>query len=340
MAITVHKGAICPRNYNKHNQDKEKNKNYLTTKKINMRNFILLPFLLAIVFNTFSQTHNPKPGVFITEYTKGYYEYLPEKYNLGGYHPLIINIGGTGEEGNGTTNLSKVLNTGLAARLQSGLFPKSFTYNNEQFQFVIITPQMTMDVPNGSYIDKIIDFCVKNYRVDTTRIYLMGLSMGGRHTYHGAVYSAKRIAAIVPMAPFYWLSPIEAGKIVDAKMGVWAFHDIGDPSQVPYVYSSHNYEELNKWVPGGYSFNKLTSPNRGSHDSWTLATDPANKEGGLNIYEWMLSFKKGVTFLPPIPPTPTFVYYSGKITNALLIDSANRIGIGDTIRVIIRQNKP
>jgi hypothetical protein len=28
------------------------------------------------------------------------------------------------------------------------------------------------------------------------------------------------------------------------------------------------------------------------HDAWTRATDPSYRENGMNIYEWMLQFKR------------------------------------------------
>jgi hypothetical protein len=39
---------------------------------------------------------------------------------------------------------------------------------------------------------------------------------------------------------------------------------------------------------------KLTMFNANVHDSWTKATDPSYKENGMNIYEWMLCYKKKV----------------------------------------------
>ncbi len=44
-----------------------------------------------------------------------------------------------------------------------------------------------------------IDFAIKKYRIDTTRIYVSGLSMGGGVTWEYAAAYASRVAAIVPI---------------------------------------------------------------------------------------------------------------------------------------------
>ena len=48
---------------------------------------------------------------------------------------------------------------------------------------------------------------------------------------------------------------------------------------------------------------KITIHQQSGHDAWTKSYDPNFRVSGLNVYEWMLSYKRGASPQPP-PPAP------------------------------------
>ena len=233
------------------------------------------------------------------ENTNGFYEYLPQGYdNSNALYPLMIFIHGLGDRGNGGhVELKRVLNNGIPKLIHEGSFPASFTVNNQNFKFIVLSPQF-MEWPEPSHIENIINYAIKNYRVDQSRIYLTGLSMGG-----GAVwdysgnnsYYANRIAAIVPVCGGSWPEPSRAYVIGDADLPVWATHNNGDQT-VPVHYTNDYISRINSRSPNPAA--KKTIFISDSHDAWTQTYDPGFNENGLNVYQWMLQYQRSFAVLP------------------------------------------
>ena len=163
--------------------------------------FFLFSFFISS--SVYAQVQTPKYGVSMTVNSKGYYEYLPSGYSSGtGKYPLLIFAHGQGELGDGSiSQLPKVLANGTPMQISQGIFPESFTVKGQTFKFIVLSPQFTI-TPFAYDMQNIINYAIKNYRVDTSRIYLTGLSMGGGLVweYPGEDLSyANRIAAIVPI---------------------------------------------------------------------------------------------------------------------------------------------
>jgi len=222
----------------------------------------------------------------------GYYSGLPYTYNDNSKrYPLLIALHGGGQYGNGAMDLPLLLNDGIPQLLDEKKFPPNFKVNGKNFSFIILAPQYSW-YPAVEEIKSFIDYAVKNFRVDTTRIYFTGLSAGGSiSTDVGAEY-ASQIAAIVPISGVY---PADSNmvkkcsKIAKANLPVWIFHNINDP--IVTSEQAQNYFTILK------SFNqpllpKLTLFDDSKHDAWTLAIDPAFKENKMNIYEWMLQYSR------------------------------------------------
>src|ERR1700761_8939790 len=67
----------------------------------------------------------------------GFYEYLPQGYSSSNTtYPLIVFIHGTGELGNGSTDLPAVLRNGPPKVISQGQFPTSFTVNGHTYSFI------------------------------------------------------------------------------------------------------------------------------------------------------------------------------------------------------------
>ncbi|MEX2579105.1 MAG: prolyl oligopeptidase family serine peptidase [Verrucomicrobiales bacterium] len=190
---------------------------------------------------------------------------LPEGYEADDEKewPLVVFLHGAGERGD---DLSLVTVHGPPKKVEAG----------EAFPFILVSPQCPADSWwTDEPVPELIDHLEKNYRVDASRIYLTGLSMGGYGTWHFATRAPERFAAIAPVcgggAPYtmQWIR----------NLPVWAFHGAKDKA-VPVEESERLIEKLKSL---GNDEAKLTVYPEAGHDSWTETYDnPA-------LYEWLLS---------------------------------------------------
>jgi hypothetical protein len=253
----------------------------------------LLWILCFTATATHAQVQTAKYNQSIASNTNGFYEYLPEGYATGTQkYPLIVFIHGNGQRGNGDSlQLPRILQ-GLAKVIQDGKFPKSFTVNGATHRFIVLSPQFIV-WPSPNQVEEVINYAVSHYRVNRSRIYLTGYSMGG-----GVVWDyvgdnssyANRIAAIFPVAGSSFVSPERGRVIASANIPVWATHNHGDPT-VP-VSKTHNYIASINAAPAPTPLAKKTIFSSYAHDAWTLAHDPLFKENGLNAYEWLLQYQR------------------------------------------------
>ncbi|MEO8112395.1 MAG: hypothetical protein ABI594_20270, partial [Ginsengibacter sp.] len=141
---------------------------------------VLIMSASFIFYTGFAQVQTAK-YISMTSLSNAYYEYLPQGYSTTGgqKYPLMIFVHGSGETGDGSpSQLSRVLRNGPPKLISQGIFPTSFTVKGQTFKFIVLSPQFTV-WPDDINIDDIINYAIKNYNVDTSRIYLTGLSMGG-----------------------------------------------------------------------------------------------------------------------------------------------------------------
>ncbi len=218
----------------------------------------------------------------------GFYQALPARYDsTTKKYPLLVFLHGVGELGNGTSDLPKVLNNAVPRLLNQKTFPAQFTVDGKNFSFVVICPQFKQ-WPVATDVNAMIDYAVAHYRIDPTRIYVSGLSMGGGNTWDYAIAYPNRIAAIVPICGASWPTQQQCGNMANAGLPVWAFHNdddgtvgSGTTKMIVGFINSFNPEipaNMTIWPTGG-------------HDAWTKATNPATKEcNGKNMYEWMLQY--------------------------------------------------
>ncbi len=229
------------------------------TEKIEMRSDSVLPL-------------GQHPQVFEKTLTKTfscrYLLFLPEGYGEKQYRwPMILFLHGAGERG---SYLKKVKIHG----------PPKIVENRKDFPFIVVSPQCP---PGDRWTKKtevlihLLDDIVARYDVDTERIYLTGLSMGGYGTWSLASEYPERFAAIVPICG--------GGRRFMAMMlkdvPVWAFHGAKD-NVVPVKESEEMVNAVN--ARGGNA--RLTVYPNAGHDSWTATYD--NQE----LYDWFLKHRK------------------------------------------------
>ena len=252
------------------------------------------PLVPAPPNNDLVETSPPyqKPiTVNINQYISGFYEALPYHYQVTTKkYPLLIFIPGGGQLGDGEKDLPLVLNDGVAKLINEKKFPASFTVNGSNFSFVVLSPQLRA-MPPDSMILSFINYALKNYRVDSSRIYLSGLSMGGVLTTEMAGKYTSVLAAVAPIAgeSFGDDKDFNARNIARGNLPLWAFHNANDPT-IPSSAASNFINLINTYSP--LTAPRLTIFPAAGHDAWTQALDPLYKENKLNLYEWMLQYKR------------------------------------------------
>ena len=204
-----------------------------------------------------------------------YLLYLPDDYEKSEENvPLILFLHGSGERGN---TLEAVKNHGLPQNIESG----------ERFPFIIIAPQCPLNT-NWEYhlsaLKQLVDSICESHRVDTKRIYLTGLSMGGAGTWSLASEYPNFFAAILPICGRNRRELNYPERLESLKdMPVWCFHGDADPI-VPLDCSIYLTDHLKAY--GGNP--TLTIYEGVDHNSWTQTYN--NPE----IYEWLLSHRLDV----------------------------------------------
>lgn len=194
-----------------------------------------------------------------------YLLYLPNGYrNTGKRWPLILFLHGAGERGD---DLDLVKKHGPPKIVEKKALP-----------FIVVSPQC----PEGKWwsndvLIALLDHVVATYRVDPSRIYLTGLSMGGYGTWSLACEYPERFAAIAPICGGG--NPHLAFRLVN--LPVWAFHGAKD-DVVPLEESQRMVNAIKKL--GGQA--RLTVYPNAQHDSWTRTYD------NPRFYEWLLSHRR------------------------------------------------
>ena len=152
----------------------------------------------------------------------GFIEYLPQGYATGSNFPVVIFLHGSGQVGNGTTQLSAVRQVG----------PPRYVDTGTNYPFVMISPQTggswsswEMENLMGSLLTHVL----ATYKVDPKRLYVTGLSLGGSGTWDLARFHSDKVAALLPVCGGSWgFSQTEADRIVNANIAVWTFHGTAD----------------------------------------------------------------------------------------------------------------
>ena len=262
----------------------------------------IIVFVFAVVnaTNLFSQTLLPK-YISTTPLSNGYYEYLPQGYDPASNktYPLLLCFGGYGENGDGSrAQLPYVISVYGATgwQISQNIFPTSFTVNGQSYKFVILFPQFT-GVASPQNLNDVIDYAIMHYRVDVTRIYMTGFSLGGGLIWNYTGYSfpfANRVAAIVPVCGGSYGEKMKAETIAAGNIAVWATHNDGDPA-VPVDTTTIAYINLiNAASSPPNPLARMTIFHDNSHNAWD-STYILNKSlfDNLTVYEWMLQFKRG-----------------------------------------------
>lgn len=208
-----------------------------------------------------------------------YLLFLPDGYDAGSTKrwPLILFLHGAGERG---SDVWKVTTHG----------PPKIDTTATNFPFIVVSPQCPAgQMWSDELVLALLDEIEARYPVDTHRVYLTGLSMGGYGTWSLGMKHPERFAAIAPICGGGETLPILLARDFDPtqlrwikSLGVWAFHGGGDPTVPPD--ESERMVNLLKKV--GCKDVKLTIYPEAKHDCWTQTY--ANPE----LFEWFLKHSR------------------------------------------------
>lgn len=254
---------------------------------------------------------------------------LPDDYDkTTTTYPLIMFFHGLGQVGSTQADLSKLNGDGLPALISKGLKVQAINpVDKKLYKFIVVSPQNSCCGTGPSQANYMLSQLISlGYRIDTTRIYITGLSAGGWSTMEMPLYSqaaAKRIAAIVPMsvAPIDTLYLKSFSNLKGTNLQSWFFCGNSDGF---LAYEKQYNDSINKYSGGG---SKITTYN-GGHCCWQSIYDTAYRQNGMNIYEWMLQYKTTaiistgpVGTSPIIIPPPVIV--TPPTTTPIKVDTSN-----------------
>jgi predicted peptidase len=231
----------------------------------------------------------------------GFLEFRPADYGTQ-LHPLIIFLHGRGERGNGSYELQTVTANGIPRYCAAGASMR-FMHDGKASSFVVLSPQLSKQFGSWPvfYVTEMIKYAKENLQIDTNRIYITGLSLGGGGVWSAISYLPEltvTFAAAAPVCGVQEMNDANFCKTVAANhIPIWAFHSYDD-NVVPVNSTQHGEIlcSMCKLTPAA----KITYYKTGGHaGAWINAYDTGHisrrlKDSTLftakpNLYEWFLS---------------------------------------------------
>lgn len=201
-----------------------------------------------------------------------YEVFVPHDYDGTKAVPVILFLHGSGEtKGDKSGKMPVEVGLGPAIKKREKTFP-----------FLTIIPQSEKrtwraDSEDGKRALAILDEVTKEFKTDSKRIYLTGLSMGGMGTMSIAIAHPNKWAAIVPVCGRG--ETAQAEKIKDIPS--WFFH--GDKDTAVNVSGSRDMVAAIKQAGGDPKYTEYPGV---PHNSWDKAY------GTDELYTWLLKQKK------------------------------------------------
>jgi len=198
--------------------------------------------------------------------TMRYLLFVPEGSDRSKSYPLVLWLHGGGSRGNDLKLLlahGNVHGIGFLARVD----------NQVRYPSYILAPQCPTNrfwgdsesnhpTTEMKLVLEILEKVRREYRVDSSRIYVMGMSLGGYGTWDIITRSPTTFAAAVPICGGGEVSKA----LLIAKTPIWAFH--GDEDDMVNVSESRRMVEAIKKAGGQPRYTEYKGV---GHDSWVQA---------------------------------------------------------------------
>ena len=188
--------------------------------------------------------------------------------------PLIIYLHGGSSRG---TDTIKLYCCGLPDQIWRG----------REFPFIIVAPQCPIHQrwSTDNWFKNFYEEITTKYRVDTNKVYLTGVSLGGAGTWYLAIKYPEKFAAIAPMSGFtrhidYIMKNTD--KLIDIP--IWAFH-----GKIDKVVQFEDTEWMISRLDGKNKDLKFTAePDVGHWIDWLVYPEQ-------ELYDWFLLHDKSKT---------------------------------------------
>nr|WP_295876062.1 prolyl oligopeptidase family serine peptidase [uncultured Chitinophaga sp.] len=219
---------------------------------------------------------------------------MPANYDVHKKYPLIVFLHGAGERGydnnaqllhGGTMFLRDSLRTNYPAFVLAPQCPTGSSWAPMKLKRDslgrIVAGEFPLDAPAPpamAALNSLLDSLLATGKIDTKRVYIGGLSMGGMGTFYMITKRPELFAAAFPICGAG--NTEEAGRFA-RKVPVWIFH--GGADNVVPVEASRAYDTKLKSLRAEYKYTEY--PGVG-HNSW----DNVFVEPGL--FRWLFSHKK------------------------------------------------
>lgn len=220
--------------------------------------------------------------------------YLPPEYDSVQRFPLIIYLHGKGGSGK---DIEKLLNTSesLCGKIDRGEWiPRAINpKDGKQYKFIVFCPQ----APQWSYqyvhLKYMLPALLKKYMIDTTRIYITGVSAGGYGLWtcvSDDTYFIKQIAAVLPVSAVsveQYREPEIRENVKEYSLPVWNICGTADAWYKEALRYDTLINNANPPIPA-----KLTGVVNGGHTVAGTAYDTTWKIDSMNVFEWMLQYNR------------------------------------------------
>ena len=204
-----------------------------------------------------------------------YIEYVPPDYSEDTLKrwPLIIYLHGGSARGNDTIDL---YNAGIPDQIWRG----------RHFPFVIVAPQCPSHLrwSTDNWFENFFEEVSTKFRIDTNRVYLTGVSLGGAGTWYLAIKYPNLFAAIAPISGF--TSHIEfidqnVENLVD--LPIWAFHGRTDK----FVQFEETERVIRRLEGKNKNLKFTLEPDVGHWMHWQVYPE-------AELYDWFLIHNKSI----------------------------------------------
>lgn len=174
-----------------------------------------LLFIISFIFlfvNVWAQKDNFKAQRNVIKNGYNFWVYTPDEYEDNGHPlPLIIFLHGASLCGN---NLNRVLRYGTLDAIEKG----------KNIPMLVAAPQNPGGAWSPKKLNDVLEWMKKNYQVDTTRVYVLGMSLGGYGTMDFVGTYPEKIAAGMALCGGCSLKDVQGL----GKVPFWIMHGTAD----------------------------------------------------------------------------------------------------------------
>jgi len=202
-----------------------------------------------------------------------YLSYTPRDYNADNLKrwPLIIYLHGGSDRG---SDLKKLFSQGIPDQI----------YRGREFPFIVVSPQCPKHIrwSTDNWFESFYKEIKAKYRIDTNRVYLTGMSLGGSGTWYLAAKYPDIFAAIAPMSGFTsHMDFIDNNMDKLTSVPIWAFH-----GKVDLVVPFEETERVVRKLEGkNKDLQFLAEPTVGHWIHWLVYPKQ-------ELYDWFLKHDK------------------------------------------------